>query len=189
MPKIIKGIEEKIFNAGMNLFGEKGYSNVDMKMIAKEADIAVGTLYNYYSNKKQLYIKVFEVSWKYTFSKLDTIIESSIPLEEKIEGVVITLYEEIERKKGIGQELTKENVFDKNKGDGMSWIKNELIRKMEFLIMKLKIKYGIKLEEGMEGRFVETMLILINEMSKEHPDEKEKNIKYINQILQLIYVK
>ena len=46
MPKIIKNLEENIFNAAFELFSEYGYQDVDMKMIAKKVGIAVGTLYN-----------------------------------------------------------------------------------------------------------------------------------------------
>lgn len=52
MPKIIKNLEEKIFNNAQKLFCENGYENVDMKTIAENCSIAVGTLYNYFPNKK-----------------------------------------------------------------------------------------------------------------------------------------
>lgn len=76
MPKIIDGIEDKIFSSAFNLFSQHGYKNVDMKIIAKSSGIAVGTLYNYYPNKQTLFLNVFNKSWIETFEKLDNIIYS-----------------------------------------------------------------------------------------------------------------
>jgi AcrR family transcriptional regulator len=184
MPKVIKHIEEKIFNAAMKLFGEKGYSNVEMKIIAKEAGIAVGTLYNYYRNKKELFAKVFEYSWEVTFSKLDEVIESHLSVREKMERCVITLYEEVENRKGMGRELTKANVINIDK-DKTIWIKNILKEKIYLLVNNINSKDGMEIQEDMSIRFVETLLILTITMLNEHPDEKEKNIRFINQMLHL----
>ncbi|KXS49265.1 MAG: TetR family transcriptional regulator, partial [Halanaerobium sp. T82-1] len=48
MPKIINNLRSKISRAAYQLFSEKGYSAVSMKIVAEETGIAVGTLYNYY---------------------------------------------------------------------------------------------------------------------------------------------
>ena len=88
MPKIIKDIEENILSAAFELFGEYGYKEADMKKIAKKAGIAVGTLYNYYSNKKELFIKVFEMSWKNTFSRLDDMYMENLSPKEKMRNLL-----------------------------------------------------------------------------------------------------
>ncbi|HHU92132.1 MAG TPA: TetR/AcrR family transcriptional regulator, partial [Halanaerobiaceae bacterium] len=51
MPKIIDNIEQKIYENALSLFAAKGYNQVSMKNVAEASGIAVGTLYNYYSNK------------------------------------------------------------------------------------------------------------------------------------------
>ena len=60
MPKIINSLRGKISRAAYQLFSKKGYSAVSMKIVAEETGIAVGTLYNYYANKEELFIKVIE---------------------------------------------------------------------------------------------------------------------------------
>lgn len=52
MPKIIKNLKEKILISAMELFNDFKYKDVTMSGIAKKTGIAVGTLYNYYPNKK-----------------------------------------------------------------------------------------------------------------------------------------
>lgn len=60
MPKIIKDVEKTIRNCAIELFIEHSYADVDMRMISKKSGIAVGTLYNYYENKKQLYLSILK---------------------------------------------------------------------------------------------------------------------------------
>lgn len=55
--------QERIFHAALRLFKSKGFSRTSMKDIASAADLAVGTLYNYYPSKNALLI---EMNWQQT---------------------------------------------------------------------------------------------------------------------------
>ncbi len=46
---------EEILNAALQLFSLKGYENVTMQEVAQRAEYAVGTIYNIFENKKELY--------------------------------------------------------------------------------------------------------------------------------------
>lgn len=48
-----------IFNAGRELFYSKGFKDTNVSDIAKLAGIGVGTFYNYYSSKEELFLEVF----------------------------------------------------------------------------------------------------------------------------------
>lgn len=74
MPKIIQNIEKKINQATLKLLEDHNYQSLNMKLIAQEAEMAVGTLYNYYQNKEELFLAVFKQSWQKTFVKLDQIL-------------------------------------------------------------------------------------------------------------------
>ncbi|MGA8830767.1 MAG: TetR/AcrR family transcriptional regulator, partial [Desulfomonilaceae bacterium] len=45
----------EILDAALRLFSEKGYHNVSMHEIAKEAEFGIGTLYKFFRNKEELY--------------------------------------------------------------------------------------------------------------------------------------
>lgn len=49
---------EKIVAAAFKLFNEKGYYNTTTVDIAKEADVAIGSLYSYFNDKKDIYIEI-----------------------------------------------------------------------------------------------------------------------------------
>lgn len=49
-------IQEKIIQAAKELFLEKEFDQVTMSQIAKRADVGLGTAYNYYASKEELYL-------------------------------------------------------------------------------------------------------------------------------------
>ncbi|GEM_PF-822761 len=55
--------QERIYGAAIELLSEKGYSNTHMRDISERAQLAVGTLYNYYSSKADLYMEIMEHKW------------------------------------------------------------------------------------------------------------------------------
>lgn len=187
MPKIIKDAEEKIFNAAIELFGEHGYRGVEMKMIAEKVGIAVGTLYNYYPNKKQLFINVFKKSWHNTVFKLDDVINKDISSKEKLKKILETLYDEISLRKGLGLALFKEKVFNEDNIDIFLNTKDIILDKIEGLIQNVKDEEEFKLGDGMERRLAETFFILLSELRAQHPDEKETNMQYINQFIECTF--
>jgi Transcriptional regulator len=48
-----------IFNSGKELFSSKGFKDTNVSDITKMAGIGVGTFYNYYSSKEQLFMEIF----------------------------------------------------------------------------------------------------------------------------------
>jgi len=50
----------KIIDAANKLFNEKGYYNTTTADISKEAGVATGSVYAYFNDKKEIYIKVIE---------------------------------------------------------------------------------------------------------------------------------
>ncbi|MBS4538314.1 TetR/AcrR family transcriptional regulator [Clostridium sp. D2Q-11] len=183
MPKIINDIEERIFVSAFNLFSKHGYKKVDMKIIAEESGIAVGTLYNYHPNKKSLFIDVFNKSWAETFEKLDLVLRNDAAKMDKINSFVRVLYDEILKRKGMGNELIKTSIIKREEG----YIKGELLSRLkQMLSMKEEVDYI--LECKYEERLLETILVSFITMMMEHPDEEEDNINYLSNLLWNIYV-
>ena len=51
--------KERILNAALKLFVEKGIDNTSTSLISKEADVATGTMYLYFENKVDLISKLY----------------------------------------------------------------------------------------------------------------------------------
>ena len=183
MPKVINDIEKKIFNAAMELFGDSGYGNVDMKMIANRAGIAVGTLYNYYPNKMQLYLNVLEFSWDDTLKKIGENSKSDISPESKIRKYLEVLYDDIEDRKGLGGEIAKEKNIDISKESKNMPFMAAIV--LEFLeqINLIEEEAGCNISEENKIKLVETLIVSIPFMIKSYPQEREDNIDFLTQVV------
>ncbi|MBP1893832.1 TetR/AcrR family transcriptional regulator [Paenibacillus lactis] len=51
--------KEDIFKCGKEIFSSKGFKKTSIAEIAKLAGIGVGTFYNYYSSKEQLFLEIY----------------------------------------------------------------------------------------------------------------------------------
>jgi AcrR family transcriptional regulator len=56
--------QERIFSAAIELINEKGFSETRMAEISERAELAVGTLYNYYPSKNDLLVAIMEQQWE-----------------------------------------------------------------------------------------------------------------------------
>lgn len=55
--------QQRIFSTAIQLFQEKGFHATHMSDISKRAELAVGTLYNYYPSKNDLVAEIMEQKW------------------------------------------------------------------------------------------------------------------------------
>ncbi|WBW96896.1 TetR/AcrR family transcriptional regulator [Oceanirhabdus sp. W0125-5] len=174
MPKIIKNLDEKIYKSALNLFYKLGYDKVEMKAISKDVGIAVGTLYNYFPNKKTLYRKILTDSWNSTFEKVDKICGSDAIGKEKIKKVLIMIYKDVIDRKGLGRELFKGTdeegiVFTKLKERVLDKVIN-IINSCDEINKETK-----EFNERISMTLIFNGFLLHDQKSEEH----EKNIEFI----------
>ncbi|MPQ43390.1 TetR/AcrR family transcriptional regulator [Clostridium tarantellae] len=177
MPKIIKNLEEKIFKEASKIFIHKGFDNTDMKTIAEACGIAVGTLYNYYPNKKTLYVQVFRRSWEDTLKKLNKISQikeqqANLVLKKMIE----VLYNDTELRDGLGDDVRTLHT----KGE-LDWkIIQEYFFKSIYETLKI---FKFKEEFGKYPEVVKKIVLIWFAMEislmKVFPNSKEENINLI----------
>ena len=183
MPKVINDIEKNIFNVAMELFGNLGYDNVEMKMIANKAGIAVGTLYNYYPNKMQLYLSVLENSWDDTLKKIDENSKLHISPELKIRKYLEILYKDIEDRKGLGSELAKEkNIYINKETKSMSF-RDALVPKIREQINGRGEGTSCDISEENKIKLIEIFIISIPFMIKSYPQKREDNIDFLAEVI------
>lgn len=185
MPKIIQDVEKIIRDNALILFIEFSYTDVDMKMISQKSGIAVGTLYNYYKSKKQLYISIIKESWQKTFDKLDSISEFVISPESRIRKFISTLYEDIEARKGLGRALINISVDELKEDIEINDLKNELISKVEKFLSSLDKTDRLSKWSNINTRLAESLLVSTLAMLEVHPNEKEENINFLVEFISL----
>lgn len=82
---------QEIMSAAVRLFAEKGYTHTTTREIAAAADIAEGTLYNYFDGKREILLAVIAE----TQAAIEAVLNANAPLVERadIVRVVATLFD------------------------------------------------------------------------------------------------
>lgn len=148
MPKIIENLDEEIAKTALELFKDNPYQNVSMREIASEIGIAVGTLYNYYPNKWELYINVFEESWRETYQILKNNCQQLD--EDYLINYLKVLNEEMRKKKFIVRELFRYIMNDLEIGEKEQKEKFNRIRFPKVLINQIYELFAAVLEKEFE---------------------------------------
>ncbi len=92
-PKQQRSIEKKrkIVEAGFKLFCDKGYYNTNTAEIAKEAGVSTGIVYNYFKDKKDIFIeavKFYADSMTTPLYKSLTTLEGPLDLVEILNNII-----------------------------------------------------------------------------------------------------
>ncbi len=76
--------KEEMLEAALRLFSEKGFHKVSMQEIAEEAEFGVGTLYNFFESKEQLFVELMKVGIEKFGQALIPILDSTKDEREKL---------------------------------------------------------------------------------------------------------
>lgn len=84
--------QKKIRDAAIKIFAENGYANAKMKTIAVAAGISVGSLYQYFDTKEEIFLDTLQTMKHELESVLMPLLSAEVPFLNKIETVLRTLY-------------------------------------------------------------------------------------------------
>ncbi len=76
--------KEEILEAALSLFSSKGFHNVSMQDIASESEFGVGTLYNFFESKEQLFVELMKAGIEKIGQLLIPILDSNQEEEKKL---------------------------------------------------------------------------------------------------------
>lgn len=178
LPKIIPNIENLIEKEAMSLFHQHDFNQVDMKMIAKKCNIAVGTLYNYYPNKQQLFIQVIQKAWASTSLALDDIFDAPITPEEKLSQSIEILYDDIAKRKGMGKSIYK--ILANHEMDtDIVQIFHKIFFKIERLFEPFQKKCFSDTSDSLDIRLAKSLITVIQNSIVSYPNCREDNLHFI----------
>ncbi|MCX6055866.1 MAG: TetR/AcrR family transcriptional regulator [Chloroflexi bacterium] len=101
MPKIVPDIQNKILSVAERHFRNLGFEKADMRAIALEADLAVGTIYLHYQSKEALFQEVVARSWRNTIEKIEKISTLNEDPCELLKRVLLELAQDMENRKSL----------------------------------------------------------------------------------------
>lgn len=85
---------KQIISAAKKVFSDKGFSGATMEDIAREAELASGTLYLYFSSKDELYATINVELQKFMQQQIQTLADNSaLAAPEKVKALSDVLYQ------------------------------------------------------------------------------------------------
>lgn len=99
LPQQQRSIEtkQKLVDAAIGLFREKGYFQTNAKEIAKAAGVATGSFYSYYTDKRQLFVEAYQTLFDTFRGMLDEGISQLLPMglvrKELVRRVILVILE------------------------------------------------------------------------------------------------
>ena len=153
----------ELLDIAYKMFVSKGYENTSVDDIIAEAGIAKGTYYYYFESKEQTLEEVIGMMIDKEIEAATSVLESPIPIPQKIIGIIASLRPAPEEHSIEGALMQPENIIMHQK------VKQRLVEKVIPLLSKV-------VEEGVEqGIFscdniperVKMMLVLSNEIFDE----------------------
>ncbi|MBP2025701.1 TetR/AcrR family transcriptional regulator [Peptoniphilus stercorisuis] len=85
--------EDDLINIGINMAQREGLSNITIRSFAKEADVSVGTVYQFFKDKNTLINKIMNSYWKETLNlEVENIIENSRDFLESLDEIYSLIY-------------------------------------------------------------------------------------------------
>lgn len=118
--------EQRIMQAGRELFIKKGFGDTTMEEIAERAEVGVGTLYNYFKNKNALLVAIFDEVHLQAVEKIEAVVKD--PPDDPVEGVLAVLFQ-YDTWYGFGKPLLRELfavVFQQMGGMGREFMQMDM---------------------------------------------------------------
>lgn len=137
MPKIIENAKENLILEGRKILIEKNYAELNIRDIAKNCGVGIGTFYNYFSNKELFVSEIFIDDWKNTLNLVDELMDSSEPLKEKVRKIYLSMQSFVDKYISIFYEIAMLKGYENKRDYDM----RELYEKVEELI-------AIEVEKG-----------------------------------------
>jgi AcrR family transcriptional regulator len=79
---------ERILEAALKVFRERGFQNATMREIATQAEVAVGAAYYYFDSKEAIVMAFYERSQREIAPATEAILDEAKTLEARLKGII-----------------------------------------------------------------------------------------------------
>lgn len=101
---------EKILNAAMSVFFEKGYEEASVRMILEKADVTTGSIYHFFASKEELFEEVIKLYLlEYTKRVEEIFTDGSLSVSDRINAY----FAELEKR--------MQGYYSRLHGDRLHW--------------------------------------------------------------------
>ncbi len=154
MPKKIEGLREKIIAAAKTRLLTGDYGRFSLREIAKDCEIAVGTIYNYFPDKDTLSAHVIREDWEVFLGKMKEGIQEVSGLKEGIEVICREIADFNSRYSKIWETYQPSNGFSSLYRKGHILLRDQLVLLLKEIFSRLQEEE----DEGIVRLLAETCL-------------------------------
>lgn len=152
MARVIENPRELILSEAKKILYDEGYSSVSIRRVAKECNIAVGTIYNYFPTKKELIVEMMANYWEEFFLSIESIVSSKENFYVKLKNIFDNLAEFLKRFRKV-------------------WLSNEIYSSPDY------IESGLE----RQNIYINKLIIIIEDLlKKEMCPHEDKNAKKLD---------
>ncbi|MDT8717087.1 TetR/AcrR family transcriptional regulator [Clostridium sp. 19966] len=182
MPKILDNPRQIILSCAKEILLNQGYKGLNMRAISQKSGIAVGTLYNYFPDKRDITIQLLEDYWLGFLNVLERVQLEDTSIYEKLREI----YEELCLFVKTFKEVWLKNYTEGYTTDQMIRKKSVTERfnsKLEEILVKAKEKENINLfmEPYLISKFIIQNFIMMSQMNDFDYNDFEKVVKKLLQ--------
>ena len=94
-------MQDSIYEAVAAVLAEHGIRGMTMDRVAEQAEVAKGSLYNYFPNKQALLQFVHEKALAPVRQKGQEVLLADLPALEKLEAIILTWFEYLDEHRGL----------------------------------------------------------------------------------------
>jgi len=87
-PEVVEAVRERILNEALAIINTEGYANLSMRKLARRLGFTAKTIYNYYSNKDELYLMVLIKGFSDLVQEFRAVCQSSADPLEKLSAAM-----------------------------------------------------------------------------------------------------
>ncbi len=192
MPKKIPDVKERILQSAERLFNSYSFEEVDMRLIAREAGVSVGTIYYHFSDKSGIFLCACEQKVERLLVSMAGICNSGVHPKQRLHHYLQCLYQVTKYPKESIRKLFYEGIFNLNPenrypliNDLLERIKNQMLADVGS-ILKEMIPKDRPMEDKVIERLILSTLGTFFTLNERFPQEVEENIKYINRALETL---
>lgn len=145
------GTKEEILGAAVRLFSSHGFHKTTMDMIAREAEVAKGTLYWYFSSKRDLFLGILENDLEAFYIYLKEVKEDPhLTSRQKLESIIENRFGFFQEHQSVVREIMSHSEeADMNLSCQMEEIRNRHIRLLADIITEGKERGEFDIEDPM----------------------------------------
>lgn len=101
MARIIDNPRALILGEARKILYNEGYPSVSIRRVAQECNVSIGTIYNYFSTKKELILEMMTSYWQEFLDKAAVITKSQADFYEKLRYIFQEVFSFVSRFKSV----------------------------------------------------------------------------------------